>query len=191
MHETGRPSVWCITMRALQNTRHNSLNGMASYRLDSLSTIKTPCTRVCLEKLIIPSPLCVQSQLVTVHTLPSFLWFILMLFTHLYLHLPGIYSLPPSLSLPPSPSLSLSLSLYVIVHKVLCVVLCLSHLRAEYRLRICGLDLGIDGMIILIWITEGWAKWSILLTQYCAGDKIEKNEMGWACGAYGWGEGGV
>ena len=22
-------------------------------------------------------------------------------------------------------------------------------------------------------------------TQYCAGDKIEKNEMGWACGAYG------
>ena len=29
------------------------------------------------------------------------------------------------------------------------------------------------------------------LTQYCAGDKIEKNEMGWACGAHGWGEGGV
>jgi len=29
----------------------------------------------------------------------------------------------------------------------------------------------------------------VLLTQYCAGDKIEKNEMGWACGAYGWGEG--
>jgi len=27
----------------------------------------------------------------------------------------------------------------------------------------------------------------VLLTQYCAGDKIEKNEMGWACGAYGWG----
>ena len=23
------------------------------------------------------------------------------------------------------------------------------------------------------------------LTQYCAGDKMEKNEMGWACGAYG------
>ena len=32
---------------------------------------------------------------------------------------------------------------------------------------------------------------SVLLTQYCAGDKIEKNEMGWACGAYGRGEGGV
>ena len=31
----------------------------------------------------------------------------------------------------------------------------------------------------------------VLLTQYCAGDKIEKNEMGWACGAYGCGEGGV
>jgi len=28
-------------------------------------------------------------------------------------------------------------------------------------------------------------------TQYCVGDKIEKNEMGWACGAYGWGERGV
>ena len=26
---------------------------------------------------------------------------------------------------------------------------------------------------------------SVLLTQYCAGDKMEKNEMGWACGAYG------
>jgi len=25
----------------------------------------------------------------------------------------------------------------------------------------------------------------VLLTQYCAGDKIEKNEMGWAYGAYG------
>ena len=30
-----------------------------------------------------------------------------------------------------------------------------------------------------------------LLTQYCEGDKIEKNEMGWVCDAYGWGEGGV
>ena len=25
----------------------------------------------------------------------------------------------------------------------------------------------------------------LLLTQYCAGDKMEKIEMGWACGAYG------
>ena len=25
----------------------------------------------------------------------------------------------------------------------------------------------------------------VLLTHYCAGDKIEKNEMGLACGAYG------
>jgi len=23
------------------------------------------------------------------------------------------------------------------------------------------------------------------VAQYCAGDKIEKNEMSWACGAYG------
>ena len=27
--------------------------------------------------------------------------------------------------------------------------------------------------------------YSVLLTQYCAGDKIEKNEMGGACGTYG------
>ena len=27
--------------------------------------------------------------------------------------------------------------------------------------------------------------------KYCARDKIEKNEMGWACGAYGRGDGGV
>jgi hypothetical protein len=26
--------------------------------------------------------------------------------------------------------------------------------------------------------------------QYCAGEKTKKNEIGWACGAYGWGEGG-
>ena len=26
---------------------------------------------------------------------------------------------------------------------------------------------------------------SVLLTQYCAGDKIEKNEMGGTCGTYG------
>jgi hypothetical protein len=25
----------------------------------------------------------------------------------------------------------------------------------------------------------------VLLAKYCAGDKMEKNEMGWACGAYG------
>ena len=25
----------------------------------------------------------------------------------------------------------------------------------------------------------------LLLTQHCAGDKIEKNGIGWACGAYG------
>ena len=31
----------------------------------------------------------------------------------------------------------------------------------------------------------------MILTQYCAGDKIEKNEIGWACGAYGSGEGDV
>jgi hypothetical protein len=27
-----------------------------------------------------------------------------------------------------------------------------------------------------------------LLTQYCAGGKIKKNDMGWACGVYGGGE---
>jgi hypothetical protein len=32
---------------------------------------------------------------------------------------------------------------------------------------------------------------SVHLTQYCAGNKIEKNEMGWECDTYGCGEGGV
>ena len=32
---------------------------------------------------------------------------------------------------------------------------------------------------------------SVLLTEYCAGGKIEKNEMGGACGAYGGGERGA
>jgi len=26
---------------------------------------------------------------------------------------------------------------------------------------------------------------SVLLPQYCSGDKIEKDEMGWACSTYG------
>jgi hypothetical protein len=29
-----------------------------------------------------------------------------------------------------------------------------------------------------------WAKCYVLLAQYCAIDKIEKNELGWACGTY-------
>ena len=42
-------------------------------------------------------------------------------------------------------------------------------------------------------VTGEWGKLhngelSVLLTQYCAGGKIEKNEMGGACGAYGGGE---
>ena len=32
---------------------------------------------------------------------------------------------------------------------------------------------------------------SVLLTECCAGGKIEKNEMGGACGAYGGGERGA
>jgi hypothetical protein len=31
-------------------------------------------------------------------------------------------------------------------------------------------------------------RFSVLLTQYCGGDKIEKNEMGGVCSAYGGGE---
>ena len=34
-------------------------------------------------------------------------------------------------------------------------------------------------------IEERGDKCFVLLTQYRAGDKIKKNEMGWACGAYG------
>ena len=30
-----------------------------------------------------------------------------------------------------------------------------------------------------------WDMGYVLLTQYCSGNKIEKNEMGWACGVYG------
>ena len=37
----------------------------------------------------------------------------------------------------------------------------------------------------IFWGGGGGRKWSVLLNQYCAGDKTEKNEMGWACGSYG------
>ena len=34
-------------------------------------------------------------------------------------------------------------------------------------------------------ISERGAKGFVNHTQYCALDKIDKNEAGWACGAYG------
>jgi len=46
-------------------------------------------------------------------------------------------------------------------------------------------------VLIKVCIYVNKAKWFVLLTEYCAGDKIKKNEMGWVCGVYGWGEGGV
>ena len=41
-----------------------------------------------------------------------------------------------------------------------------------------------------LWATPGLLRdsFTLLLTQYCAGGKIEKNEMDGACGAYGGGE---
>ena len=42
-----------------------------------------------------------------------------------------------------------------------------------------------------MYTVQFWTKWFVPLTQYRAGDKIKKNEMGWVCGAYGWGEGSV
>ena len=39
---------------------------------------------------------------------------------------------------------------------------------------------GVDAPRFLISVVD-----TGLLTQYCEGDKIEKNEMGWACGSYG------
>ena len=52
-----------------------------------------------------------------------------------------------------------------------------------FHMRCISLDLLIIIIIITIIINE-----ALLLTQYCAGGKIEKNEMGGACGAYGGGE---
>ena len=49
--------------------------------------------------------------------------------------------------------------------------------HAPYYIVVCDLS----GHAIFLNIT--FIK--VLLTQNWAGDKIEKNEMGWACGAYG------
>ena len=49
-----------------------------------------------------------------------------------------------------------------------------------------------DGMgsgNVNLWLLLVYVRCNVPLTQYCEGDKIEKNEMGWACGAYGRGEG--
>ena len=63
-------------------------------------------------------------------------------------------------------------------------------LREERKLRL------FENMVLRIFgrrrdeVTAEWRRLhneelNVLPTQYCAGDKIEKNEMGWACGAYG------
>jgi len=65
-------------------------------------------------------------------------------------------------------------------------------LREERKLRV------FENMVLRIFgprrdeVTEEWRRLYneelndlYSLAQYCAGDKIEKNEMGWACGAYG------
>ena len=41
--------------------------------------------------------------------------------------------------------------------------------------------------MLLFWAQLNLTEWYLGL-QYCAGGKIEKNEMGRACGAYGGGE---
>jgi len=61
----------------------------------------------------------------------------------------------------------------------------LNSCSPDILLRYCLCDLEIvpvppiiTGLLLLLLLLFD-------LTQYCAGDKIEKNEMGWACGAYG------
>jgi hypothetical protein len=56
------------------------------------------------------------------------------------------------------------------------VLLCTCLLNAYFS------SLNVIDFIVLV-ITG-----NVLLIQYCAGGKIKKNEMGWACGAYGGGE---
>jgi len=65
-------------------------------------------------------------------------------------------------------------------------------LREEHRLRVF-----MDRVLRGIFgprreeVTWEWTKQyyeelkSVLLTQYCSGEKIEKNEMGWGCSTYG------
>jgi len=64
---------------------------------------------------------------------------------------------------------------------LLFLILCSSGFQDLLRLKPPSL-LMLSGCILI-------TSTSVLLTQYCAGDKIEKNEMGRAFGAYGGGEG--
>ena len=52
---------------------------------------------------------------------------------------------------------------------------------------LCGLETisKIHNTLVLPTFLYRSENWTLLLTQYRAGDKIKKNEMGWACGAYG------
>jgi len=53
----------------------------------------------------------------------------------------------------------------------------MSVLKGCIELRLCGTQ------------SQWGTSRSVLLTQYCGGDKIEKDEIGGACSAYGEGRG--
>jgi len=61
-----------------------------------------------------------------------------------------------------------------------------SHLLETILILTTHLRLGLPSGLPSGFPTKTLYKWFVLLTQYCAGDKIENNEMGWVCGAYGW-----
>ena len=65
-----------------------------------------------------------------------------------------------------------------------------SHVRSQLTCRADCSHVHFYGtQLVSNLISNVHSKWFVLLTQYCSDDKIEKTEIGWACGTYGWGEG--
>ena len=74
------------------------------------------------------------------------------------------------------------------------LISCFPRILFVYFLNDCEIVRGAATLLLLLLLLSSSSSSPsssscYLLTQYCAGDKIERNEMGWACGACGWGEG--
>ena len=127
-------------------------------------------------------------------------------------------SLSVSPSLPPSLSLSLSLSLYIYIYTYIYIYKGLfiipsgiseldfattktdtaerSISTERHTLQVsvlpyrCSIYAPLVSVLVVAQSSSEIPEGLMNNPVYCAGDKIEKNEMGWACGAYGWEEGG-
>ena len=76
----------------------------------------------------------------------------------------------------------------VLLNDLYCWLICTAEwsvlLNDLYCWMICTAEWSVLLIDLYCWLICT-AEWSVLFTKYCSGDKIDRNEMGWACSTYG------